>query len=169
MIKLNLGCGRYPKDDFINVDSANFWAEICVWRSQGQPLFCFLQRDYKDKFPEISDGIVDGVTTSHSLMYLWVDQYEECFKEIYRMLKDGGVLRITEDNCENPPELLKQFNLPWGDCPSKVGPIAMRIELEKVFNKVYDVSPTQTYFCDSSLIQTLHGDVPRVFHMEAIK
>ncbi|WP_109469307.1 class I SAM-dependent methyltransferase [Azospirillum sp. TSH58] len=41
---------------------------------------------------------VDGITISHMMMYVPISQYHEFFKDCFRVLKRGGVLRVTEDN-----------------------------------------------------------------------
>jgi len=170
-MKLNLGCGGFPKEGFLNLDSRGDLQTIFIQRylKGTDPLYTIGQWKFQDKFPDTLDGVIDAITISHSLMYLKIEEYEEVLKELYRILKPKGVLRITEDNCEQEPEKLKIFGLPWGNPASAVGAIRMRKELEKVFQRVYDVKPEETKYKDSSLIHNLHGSPPRVFHMEGVK
>jgi predicted SAM-dependent methyltransferase len=166
MVKLNLGCGKFPLKGFTNLDIRGDLA--------GKPEFqdCDFTGGWKwqEGLPNYEDNSVDAITESHSLMYCTVEEYPAVLAELKRVLVPGGVLRITEDNCEQSEELLEQFGLPWGNPDSKTGAKMMRRELERVGFEVHDmIKPKHTLFGDSSLIQQFHGTPPRVFHMEAIK
>jgi predicted SAM-dependent methyltransferase len=166
--KLNLGCGGFPKEEFINLDIRGDLDRI--FRERDPHLhYIIKQWDLRSGLKDYQDNSIDAITESHTLMYLKVEEYNEIFKEIYRVLKIDGVLRITEDNCERPYEELKKDSLPWGNPDSVTGPRMMRKELSKVFVHIYDMQPEETMFIDKSLIQNLHGTPPRVFHIEAIK
>lgn len=171
MLKLNLGCGGKPKEGFINLDIRSDLKRIFLDRyNKGTDLFYTIEQwDFRNGLKDYPDESVDAITESHALMYLEVAEYENLFKEIYRVLKNKGVFRVTEDNCERSEEELRQDGLPWGQPASVTGPKMMRNELSKVFSTIYDVSSEQTYFFDNSLVQQFHGAPPRVFHMESIK
>jgi SAM-dependent methyltransferase len=46
------------------------------------------------KFP-FADNSIDCVYTSHMIEHLYPQQAIACFREIYRVLKEGGVLRVA--------------------------------------------------------------------------
>ena len=169
MLKLNLGCGGFPLKGFVNMDSRGDIGNVIESRDPGEYIVV-PEWKWQNGLIGFSDGVVDAITESHSLMYLLVEEYEAVFREIHRVLKNGGIFRITEDNCERPEEELKRDGLPWGNPASAVGPIEMEKELKKVFSFVENVDfGMKTNFKDSSLIQQFHGTPPRVFHIEAIK
>ncbi len=169
MIKLNLGCGGFPLKGFVNMDIRGDIGNVIESRDPGEYII-IPEWKWQDGLKGFSDGVVDAITESHSLMYLTIEEYNIAFREIYRVLKDGGIFRITEDNCERPKEELEKDGLPWGNPASAVGSIEMKKELEEVFPKVIEISSAGiTYFKDNTLIQQFHGTSPRVFHIEAIK
>lgn len=171
MLKLNLGCGKFPKEGFINLDIRGDLKRIFLDRyNKGTDIFYTIEQwDFRNGLKDYPDESVDAITESHALMYLKVEEYKILFEELYRVLKNKGIFRITEDNCERSKEELKLDGLPWGNPASVTGPLMMRNELNKVFSMVHDVSSDQTYFIDNSLIQQFHGTPPRVFHMEAMR
>jgi len=105
MIKLNLGCGKFPLEGFVNMDSRGDLSKVFQKRDPGK----FNIRDnwkWQDRLI-YKDHTVEAITESHSLMYLKVEEYELVFCEMWRVLKLGGIFRITEDNCERPKEELE--------------------------------------------------------------
>lgn len=146
MLKLNLGSGRHPLEGFINLDRKNGWL-------------------FQNKL-SYKDNEVDGVTISHLLMYIILPDLYEGLKEIHRVLKSGGVLRITEDNTTDPES---EVYGGYRDALILTDAKMVRVVLEKIGFKVYDVNPEETHFVDESLIQQFHGKPPRVFHIEGIK
>ena len=167
MNKLNLGCGGFPLEGFINMDSRGDLSEIFNKKHFGK--FVILDNWRWQDGLLFKDNIVDAITESHSLMYLKVEEYQNVFREIYRVLKPGGVFRLTEDNCERPKEELLKDGLPWGNPASITGPKMMRSELLKEFDDVKIITSEVTHFSDNSLIQNNHGTFPRIFHLEVVK
>ena len=167
MLKLNLGCGGFPLEGFINMDSRGDLSKIFEERHPGQ--FNIIDNWKWQDGLCFENDMVDAITESHSLMYLRPEEYFSAFLEIDRVLKPGRVFRITEDNCERPEEELKKDGLPWGNPASVTGPEMMRTELSRVFSSVILTDSVSTYFLDNSLIQENHGTFPRIFHMEVIK
>lgn len=169
MIKLNLGCGGFPLKGFINMDSRSDLEEIFIKRHQneGIPLYIIKQWKWQDGLKDFETGSIEAITESHSLMYLKVEEYYAALLECYRVLKFGGIFRITEDNCETSN--CAEYGLPWGNPASITGPSMMRKELEKFKFTIYDIEENKSFFIDNSLIQQFHGTPPRVFHIESIK
>jgi predicted SAM-dependent methyltransferase len=80
-VLLNVGCGPFPKLDFINLDY--FWnpqIEIC-W-------------DIAKKLYPLSDNSLEGIYTEHCLEHIPYQKCADNIKEYYRLLKPGGVVRI---------------------------------------------------------------------------
>lgn len=148
-VKLNLGCGKYPLPGFVNLDKRMGW---------------FFQKG----LPQYKDASVDAVTMSHTLMYQTVPEIESSIREVWRVLKDGGIVRITEDDTENllSDTYLKGYKHSWR---CLTGPRMMRRILEGVGFIVHDVDEDITHFFDRSLMQNFHGGRPRCFFMEGIK
>ncbi len=172
--KLNLGAGINPRKGFINLDinpdlPARFPDyDMRIWNIRDGLVDVL-------NLPEIEAESVDAITESHTLMYLRVEEYEKFFRDVFWVLRKGGVFRITEDDCENPD--CGKYGLPWhgeelkeSGPPSITGPKMMRAELEKVGFEVHDMLKWgETLWIDNSLQQNHHGGIPRVFYMEAVK
>ena len=146
-MKLNLGCGPAKLVGFINLDKKEGWS-------------------FQDGLEQDSN-VVEAITISHALMYLESEGELITFlKEAYRVLQPGGIIRITEDNT-----LDRKF-FPKGAYKDAVlithSPMMDRALTYAGF-KVMLVGPDNSNFKDDSLIQRLHGDVPRVYHIEGIK
>jgi len=84
---LNIGCGPYTNEDFINLDYE--------WRPHLD--ICWDITVKKFPFPDAS---LEGIYTEHCLEHI---PYEKCFenlKEFYRLLKPGGTVRIIVPDAE---------------------------------------------------------------------
>ena len=146
-IKLNLGCGKEPIPEFINLDKLNGW----LWENG---------LTYPDRS-------VDAITVSHSLMYVESSYFPFIFLELFRVLKIGGVLRITEDATDDPngarfgghPETV---SFPR-ECTFK------NLMMFVGFQSVYSCAADETHFIDKTLCQDLHGGRPKVFFIEGFK
>ena len=157
VIKLNLGCGAFPlpEPEFVNLDKGRGYGR---W---------FFQDGFK-----YHDNSVDAITISHALMYLTEEELWRFMKEAYRVLKEGGVIRITEDNTTDPESSVyggwhKEREVPPFKCLTDAK--MMRDALEQAYFKVYDIELEETYYKDRSLIQQRHGEAPRVFAVEGVK
>jgi len=150
VVKLNLGCKHRKLPGFDNLDKIFGWY-------------------FQDGLPQYGDGTVDGITISHALMFLTIPELKKFTQETWRVLKDGGVIRITEDDTENPlSDMHKTGNIKSG--PSCLtGPKMMREVLEGAGFKVYDVDRNTTHFSDKSLMQAYRGGPPKRFFIEGAK
>ena len=146
MTRLNLGYGPYPLKGFDNLDRPE-------WR-------------FEDGLPAYADGSVEAITISHSLMYLPLDRWTTLLYEVYRALEPGGILRVTEDNTEDPES--ERFG-GWHDAVTMTGPAMMRPYLKDAGFKVRKHTATSTGFRDRSLLQAYHGGEPKVFFVEGRK
>ena len=79
---LNVGCGPYPKQEFINLDYS--WhpsIDIC-WDITRKP------------YP-LESGSLEGIYTEHCLEHISFDNMKVNLREFYRLLKPGGLVRIV--------------------------------------------------------------------------
>lgn len=150
MLKLNLGSKYRRLKGFDNLDKLFGWL-------------------FQDGLPQYADGIVDGITISHALMFINEEELKFFAHEMYRVLKRGGVVRITEDDTENP----KSRYYGTGNIESKpnclTGAKMMRRVLEAEGFTVYDVDRETTHFEDKSLMQAYRGGEPHRFFIEGVK
>jgi ubiquinone/menaquinone biosynthesis C-methylase UbiE len=150
MIKLNLGCKRRKLVGFDNLDKIYGWS-------------------FQDGLPQYQDETVYGITISHALMFLNLLELEAFMKEMWRVLKVGGVVRITEDDTENPLSDMFQTGCVESGPHCLTGPKMMRKMLSRVGFTVYEVDRKTTHFIDSSLMQAYRGGPPRRFFIEGVK
>lgn len=150
MVKLNLGSKHRKLEGFDNLDKIFGW-------------------DFQDGLPQYTDDSVDGITISHALMFLTIPEIKQFSREARRVLRTGGVVRITEDDTEAPLSSWYQAGNVKSGPRCLTGPAMMRKILEDAGFKVYDVDRTTTHFYDKSLMQAYRGGPPNVFFMEAVK
>lgn len=147
-MKLNLGCGKEPIDGFDNLDKSMGW----LWES-GLGMY--------------DDASVDAITISHTLMYVKADAMDYIFLELFRVLKDGGIVRITEDATDNPRS--ERF----GGHPECVSLTSAARTCELLaragFKQLYLCDETITRYSDKSLLQNHHGGRPKCFFVEGVK
>ena len=149
-IKLNLGSKHRKLEGFVNLD------KLFGWR-------------FQDGLGDYEQGCVDGITISHALMFLTIDELRVFMAEMWRVLRPGGVVRITEDDTENiDSSMYKTGCIPSGPA-CLTGPKMMRELLEETGFMVYDVDATKTHFYDNSLIQAYRGGPPLRFFIEGSK
>lgn len=150
MVKLNLGSKYRRLEGFDNLDKIFGW-------------------HFQDGLPDYKDNSVDGITISHALMFLTPSELTTFTKIMYKVLKPGGIVRITEDDTENKQSLwYKTGNLKSNPC-CLTGPEMMRQVLENAGFQVFDVDRKTTHFYDKSLMQSYRGGQPNVFFIEGVK
>lgn len=84
MVRLNLGCGDHPIENWTNIDKDP---------KVGANVF----HDLLKPLPYENDS-VDEILISHTLMYFNKKELYFVLGECYRVLKQGKIIRITEDN-----------------------------------------------------------------------
>lgn len=143
---LNLGSGPAELDGCINLDANNGWR-------------------FEDGIP-YQDGSVEAITISHSLMYVAIEDWPAAFAEFNRALEPGGIVRITEDDAENPgSERFGGFH----DAVTLTGPEVVREHLRAAGFKTRLQSASSTGFRNDRLLQAWHGSEPKVFFIEGRK
>lgn len=146
MTLLNLGCGPHRLEGFENLDAETGWR-------------------FQDGLPYPNES-VEGATCSHALMFLPLPDWPPFFAELARVLEPGGIVRITEDDTENPES--ERF----GGFPGALaltGPKVVRLYLREAGFRVRTQTATSTGFRDGSLLQAWHGAAPKVFWIEGRK
>lgn len=128
---LHLGCGQDRLAGFDNLDP-----KINGWK-------------FENGLPYLSDS-VDGITISHALMYVEAKDWPFVFSEFYRVLMPGGVVRITEDDCET--ETSPRFTDPWPGYKTLTGPAMTKIALDFAGFKAHICRANQTFFPSGALL-----------------
>lgn len=146
-VKLNLGCGGYPLPGFVNLDAQNGWR-------------------FEHGLGSYPDGSVSAVTISHALMYVPQEEWPEVFSEFARVLKPGGVLRVTEDSTDDP--LSERFG-GHHDAVTLTTRELVRRSMKDAGFIPYSVPAGQSFYRDDSLIQNRHGGEPKVFFCEGVR
>lgn len=147
-MKLNLGCGKEPLEGFDNLDKKMGW----LWEG-GLPMY--------------DDESVEAITVSHSLMYVKAENWPFIFSEMHRVLKKGGVLRITEDSTDDPASERYGGHHEAVSLTTSSNIVEQMIEAK--FCRVRLVDEYTTCFKDDSLLQNFHGGRPKCFFIESVK
>lgn len=90
---LHLGCGNNIVDGYVNADfyRMRFWNNSSnenIWRLDLRyPLKC-------------ADDSFDGVFTEHTLEHLYLDDAIKLLKELYRVMKNNAIIRISVPDLE---------------------------------------------------------------------
>lgn len=143
-MKLNLGCGDYPLDGFVNLDKRSGWR-------------------FENGLDDVEDASVEAITVSHALMYVELADWPRVFKEMARVLEPGGILRVTEDNTV---DLMSDRFGGWHDAITLTSPALVREHFLLAGLNPVCSGDSKTFWRDRSLIQAYHGAPPKVFHME---
>ncbi len=147
-MRLNLGCGPSPLDGFENLTPPE-------WH-------------FEDGLGDYADGSIEGITISHSLMMVPLDAWPAVFSEIARALESGGIVRISEDDTENP-ESERYGDGIWHDAVTATGPEIVRKHLRDAGLKTRLWTAETSGFTDESLMQAWHGAAPKCFWIEGRK
>lgn len=165
MIRLNLGCGRYPKPGWINCDKHGLYQrwEYTSFADQ------IVEVDLT-VFPyKFKDSTVDLITISHSLNQIDIEYIPKIIREIYRILKPGGIVRITDDDVESPSSPIcgePHFHAKW-----QTGPKILSKYMQDAGFRSHVLTKTTTNSFDKSILVANHPELPdtAVFFVEGIK
>lgn len=150
---LNLGCGNPDARSWHPIEGADNRDKSLGWR-------------FEDGLPDCADGSVDGITVSHALMYVAIADWPFVFAEFARVLGDGGVVRITEDDTSDTRS--RTYKTGWHDAVTLTYPAMVKAELERAGLIACDVYADSSQG-HASLIQQQHGDPPHVFFVEGVR
>lgn len=153
---INLGCGTPGTRSWHPIEGADNLDASMGWR-------------FEDGLHQYVDRSVDGITISHALMYVAAVDWPFVFSEFARVLRDGGVVRITED--ETLDTRSARLGGWKGSAPAVTltHPLMVKAALEAAGLVAFDVDPGRSYFGDMTLIQQQHGDPPHVFFCEGVR
>lgn len=146
-MRLNLGSGIYVIDGFDNLDKETGWR-------------------FEDGLTQYRDGSVEGVTIAHALMFVELKDWPAVFAEFARVLQPGGVIRISEDNTTDRES--ERYGGYDGAVTLTDAKLVMNY-LTLAGLEAHEMGADETLFTDRSLIQKLHGGVPKVFFVEGVK
>lgn len=103
---LHLGCGGDYKEGFTNCDRTTI-------SPRGKKQKVDLVFELGDKFPFNENEIFDGIVSMHVFQQLYWRDLISCFRECYRLLKFGGVLRFGSPTVELPYDI--DYLLGWNN------------------------------------------------------
>jgi SAM-dependent methyltransferase len=96
---LNCGCGKNPAAGWLNVDVRPFAGPGGARSAGGRVALLdgalyFLQQDVRDMLP-IDDASFDWIYSSHLIEHLRQEKVIEVLRQLRRLLKPGGLLRLS--------------------------------------------------------------------------
>lgn len=104
-IKLNVGCGTDYKEGWINIDN----------NSDNNIERLDLNWDLRNPLP-FRDSSVDFIFNEHFIEHLTVEEGQAAIKDLMRVLKPGGVLRVAMPDLEIAVD--QYLNLPLSKDPT---------------------------------------------------
>lgn len=165
MLKLNLGCGNYPKDGWVNCDRRGGYQR---WELSGlaNQITELDLTTFPYPFPDCS---VDLITISHCFNQIEEQYIFGILGELHRILKPGAIVRITDDDVESersPIYRLPHFHALW-----YTGPLILCDLLRKAGFRAHVLSKNTTFSLDRSVLVTNHPEAPEeaLFFVEGVK
>lgn len=147
-MKLHLGCGPDIKDGFENRD-----IKLDGWT-------------FQTGMTQYTDESVDGITISHALHILTPAEYAAFIAECFRVLKVGGVIRITDDDTETPTSM--RHKTPWFEAKTLTGPRQTWEALQVAGFVPYFMEHNKSRFTDETLLIE-RRDISYVYFIEGVK
>lgn len=150
MIRLNLGGGNFHQDGWLNVDYP-FAARASKQREENIDI----RHNFMEKRPiDLADGSVDVIYSEHCIEHLTEDAVAFLFRDIYRLLSPGGVLRIScpdadiiYDHYRAAPFDPLGFNKRFNNDPPEIGmldvlatPLIGKINLDTMRAKIANLT-----------------------------
>lgn len=106
-LKLNVGCGTSGMEGWINIDAIYSQGVNCIW-------------DCRTSLPFDSDSAT-GIFTEHFIEHIdFYDEAPKLFKDIYRVLKKGAVVRIIVPDAQ---KYLEAYNKHGWENISEIRPL----------------------------------------------
>ncbi|HSX29867.1 MAG TPA: methyltransferase domain-containing protein [Candidatus Saccharimonadales bacterium] len=153
-VMLNVGCGTDYKKGWVNVDN----------NSDNNIKQLDLNWDLRNPLP-YKDGSVDFIFNEHLIEHLTVEEGQAVLKDLMRVLKPGGVLRIATPNLTEVVEqyaslpidkdpTIKRFKLTYIKTPAERINIAFRewghkwlYDTEELKRRIEEAGYTKIKFC----------------------
>lgn len=145
-LRLNLACGPHHVEGYENLDANTGWR-------------------FEDGLP-YEDGSVEAAHIGHGLMYVDIKDWPAVFSELARVLKPGGIVRVTEDATDDPAS--ERFG-GWHDAVTLTSAKLVRKHMRAVGLIAVTQRADQSGFRDLSLCQAWHGAAPKCFWIEGRK
>lgn len=165
MIRLNWGCGNYPKFGWINCDKRGLhqrWEYASIADQ-------IVEMDLT-VFPyTFGDSSVDMITISHCLNQIDRECVPKIMKEVCRILKPSGIVRVTDDEVESPRSPI--FDKPHFHAKWKTGAKGFSQYLQDAGLRVCTLTKTTTCSWDKTILVANHPECPdtALFFIEGIK
>lgn len=108
---IHYGCGRRLFPNCTNID-ARPWSDLVNDVVVKARHFCFLQHDAKDPLP-FEDNSIDFVFSEHFIEHVPLSTAIFWLKETFRVLKKGGVARVSTPNLGRFCKSYSENSLPF--------------------------------------------------------
>lgn len=119
---------------------------------------------FEDGLGEFADNSVDGISVSHAAMYVRIEYWPAMFAEFARVLRDGGVIRITEDATDDTRS--RTFPRGWHDAVTLTSSRLVKEHMLAAGLVPHDCDAYHSTFESDILMQRFHGEAPHCFWVE---
>jgi len=113
VVRLNIGCGKKHEKGFINLDLRDLGQDI-VW-------------DVREGIP-FPDNSVDLIWSQHVMEHLTNHEAEMAIREMYRVLKVGGVMVHTTPHASDPTSCYFHHETFWNEARVETIPTLSGLE-----------------------------------------
>ena len=127
---------------------------------------------WESGFMDFAPASVEAITVSHSLYLVKEEVWPATFSEMHRVLKPGGVLRVTEDDALHAADPRRRGGWKGAEPFATVTSAAHRLgQMRRAgFEAPHEVGPASSLYTGPlSRCQRWHGDPPDVFVVERVK
>ncbi len=165
-MKLHLGCGKIVLPGWTNVDtipSTQKWERNPKLANKIHNVNLIL------RWPWVSES-VRLITVSHLLYCFDDNQRGNLIEESYRVLKPGGILRVTDDDNDHPSS--KYHERKHHNAKERLSKVLMIAIMVQAGFEVLEMSHGLTQADDPLIMQDLHKhapEYPACFFIEAMK
>lgn len=162
-MKLHLGCGKHILPDWVNVDKI---PSTQNWEKNPKLVRLIKNVDLRKPWPWPNDS-VSLITLSHLLYCMTDDERRFVISECFRVLQKTGIVRITEDDNDNPASKYhKRLHHNAVTRQSLGRTYAMMASAGfTVHGWPYD----KTLAKDDFILLDMHGHGPEIFFLEGVK
>lgn len=154
-LRLHLGCGKRVIPGFVNIDIADFKH--------------IHHKTSIDKLDMIEDDSVDLIYCSHAFEYFDRQEAVKVLDEWYRVLKDGGILRLAVPDFHKLVKLYLAYDV---DLEDILGPLYGRMEIctprrKVIYHRtVYDFTSLRNLLRSAGFIGVFQYDWRRKIHKD---
>lgn len=163
-MKLHLGCGKVVIPGWINVDKA---PSTQAWEKVPTLVDKISSVDLRFSWPW-PDSAVTHITISHFLGHLSSEAKFHVIQECFRVLQSGGLIRLTEDDNDNPRSAYHDKMHHNSVEKTSLDKIMGMFQLAG-FSDVKKMTHNQTQSADKAIMLNSHSLKPSTFFLEASK